>query len=83
MVQLHIEFGVLRGVAVVAVAVPPCWEQVLAHPPPGPKDEERQNGRINQRTLQVSGQLGEQIRHKITRAAPVGRGRSLWEGVER
>ena len=58
MVQLHIEFGVLRGGSVVAVAVPPCWEQVLAQPPPGPKDAERQIGRIDQRTLQVSGQLG-------------------------
>ena len=83
MVQLHIEFGVLRGVAVVAVAVPPCWEQVLAQPPPGPKDVGRSNGRIDQRTLQVSGQLGEKVRHKITRAAPVGRGRSLLKGVEK
>ena len=77
MVQLHIEFGVLRGVAVVAVAVPPCWEQVLAHPPPGPKSLMGTDVRICQRTVKASGQLGEQIRHEITRAALVGRGRSL------
>ena len=61
MVQLHIEFGTLQGVAVVAVSVPPCWEQVLAQPPPGPKILVETIGCIDQRTLQVSGQLGAPI----------------------
>lgn len=60
MVQLHIEFGVFRSAAVVAVAVPPCWEQVLAQPPPGPTIVTGSDGRIDQRTLMVSGQLGAQ-----------------------
>lgn len=59
MVQLHIEFGVLQGVAVVAVGVPPVWEQVLAQPPPGQKSLMGTNGRIvMQHTVKASGSWG-------------------------
>lgn len=61
MVQLHIEFGTLQGVAVAAVSVPPCWEQVLAQPPPGPKLSVEMIGCIDQRTVKAGGQLGAPI----------------------
>ena len=57
MVQLHIEFGALFGVAVVAVAVRPIWARILAQPPPEPKVLMGTNGLIDQRTVKASGQL--------------------------